>query len=150
MLASLVGAVLIVGLVVGPLLWRVWDDRRVENALRVRADLHMVLFRALQGDSFVTVDALPPTLWRPGQVVLNAPSDWQPVLESAWRAISDHVRPVGGRDLAVSPVGACRRRGAAPRGVGGIVALSAQTSSNDANRPYRTAERARCGGSEIG
>ena len=51
MLASLVGAVLIVGLVVGPLLWRVWDDRRVENALRVRADLHMVLFRALQGDS---------------------------------------------------------------------------------------------------
>ena len=94
MLASLVGAVLIVGLVVGPLLWRVWDDRRVENALRVRADLHMVLFRALQGDSFVTIDALPPTLWRPGRVVLNAPGDWQPVLESAWRAISDHV-PAG-------------------------------------------------------
>jgi hypothetical protein len=94
MLPGLVGAVLLVGLVVGPLLWRVWDDRRKDNALRIRADLHMVLFRALQGDSFVSIDALPPTLWRPGRVVLNAPSDWQSVLQTAWRAIADQV-PAG-------------------------------------------------------
>jgi hypothetical protein len=94
MLAGLVGAVILVSLVVGPLLWRVWDDRRNENALRVRADLHMVLFRALHGDSFVSVDALPPTLWRPGRVVLTAPSDWQSVLQTAWRAVADHV-PAG-------------------------------------------------------
>jgi hypothetical protein len=54
----------------------------------------MVLFRALQGDSFVSIDALPPTLWRPGRVVLNAPSDWQSVLQTAWRAIADQV-PAG-------------------------------------------------------
>ena len=94
MLPGLVGAVLLVGVVVGPLLWRVWDDRRRENALRVRADLHMVLFRALQGDSFVSIDALPPTLWRPGRVVLSAPSDWQSVLQTAWRAVAEHV-PAG-------------------------------------------------------
>jgi len=94
MLPGLVGAVLVVGLVVGPLLWRVWDDRRKEDALRVRAELHMVLFRALQGDSFVALDALPPTFWRPGRVVLSAPSDWQSVLQTAWRAVADHV-PAG-------------------------------------------------------
>jgi hypothetical protein len=94
MLPGLVGVVLLVGVVVGPLLWRVWDDRRKENALRVRAELHMVLFRALQGDSFVSVDALPPTLWRPGRVVLSAPSDWQSVLQTAWRAVADQV-PAG-------------------------------------------------------
>jgi len=94
MLPGLIGVVLLVGVVVGPLLWRVWDDRRKDNALRVRADLHMILFRALQGDSFVSIDALPPTLWRPGRVVLNAPSDWQSVLQTAWRAIADHV-PAG-------------------------------------------------------
>lgn len=94
MLGGLIGAVIVVGLVVGPLLWRVWIDRRAEKALRVRADLHMLLFRALQGDSFVSVDALPPTLWRRGRVVLTAPSDWQSVLQTAWRAVADHI-PAG-------------------------------------------------------
>ena len=55
----------------------------------------MVLFRALQGDSFVAIDALPPTLWRPGRIVLNAPSDWQSVLQTAWRAVPITCRRAG-------------------------------------------------------
>ena len=122
MLPGLVGAVLLVGLVVGPLLWRVWDDRRKDNALRVRADLHMVLFRALQGDSFVSIDALPPTLWRPGRVVLNAPSDWQSVLRD--RVAGDRgsgAGRLGGRDQADATDRYARAGpGAATRGVSGI------------------------------
>jgi len=106
MLAGMVGVLLLAGLVVGPLLWRVWDDRRSEDALRVRADLHMVLFRALQGDSFVAVDALPPTLFRPGRVVLTAPSDWQSVLQTAWRAVADRVP--AGWEVVIRPTQAVR------------------------------------------
>jgi hypothetical protein len=91
MLPGIIGLVFFVALVVGPLAWRVWHDRRVERALTIRAHIHAAVVRALGGESFVAVNVRPPAAWRPGRVELTAPSDWRFLLEPAWSAVMSRV-----------------------------------------------------------
>src|SRR5262249_41240951 len=39
--------------------------------------------RALDGESYVSVNVEPPRLWHPGRVVLAAPAGWEWLLEAA-------------------------------------------------------------------
>ena len=91
MLSGLIALLLLIGLACGPLFWRVRQDRRDARAQAVRADANSALFRALGGESYVGVRVQAPTLWRPGRVVLTAPSDWQWLLAPAWSAVAEHV-----------------------------------------------------------
>ena len=58
MVEAIIGAALVGALVVAPLGWRVWQDRRTERALAVRAVVHAALVRALGGESLVAVTVL--------------------------------------------------------------------------------------------
>jgi hypothetical protein len=116
MVSAFIALVLMVGLASGPLLWRLRQDRREERAQAVRADASTALFRAFGGESFVAVQVQAPSVWRPGRVVLSAPSDWQWLLAPAWSSVVAHVPedyelvvkptapsapPVGSEDLAL-------------------------------------------------
>lgn len=107
MLSGLIALLLLIGLASGPLLWRVRQDRRDTCAQAVRADVSSALFRAFGGESFVAVQVQAPTLWRPGRVVLTAPSDWQWLLAPAWSGVVGHV-PVD-YELVVKPAGSAPR-----------------------------------------
>jgi len=85
--------VVIVGLVVVPLILRDLADRRQAKALAVRAAVHRAAVRALDGESFLTVQVEAPGLFRRGSVVLSAPADWEWLIESAWPAVIKHVPP---------------------------------------------------------
>ena len=89
--AAIVAAALIGGLVVGPLAWRIWEDRRTERALCVRAWAHASIVRALGGESLVSINVRPPAPWHPGRIELSAPRDWQFLLESAAAALVRRV-----------------------------------------------------------
>jgi hypothetical protein len=104
MLPELVALVLMVSLVVGPLLWRVRQDRRQARAEMLRADANAALFRAFGGESLVAVHVRPPSAWRPGRVVLSAPADWQELLPSAWARVAPLVP--AGWELVVTPASA--------------------------------------------
>jgi len=91
MLSGLIALLLLIGLASGPLLWRVRQDRRDARAQAVRADANSALFHALGGESYVAVHVQAPTLWRPGRVMLTAPSDWQWLLAPAWSAVVERV-----------------------------------------------------------
>jgi hypothetical protein len=101
MLSQLVATLIVGSLVLGPLLWRVYQDRRTERAQIIRADTDMALRHALGGESLVAVSVEPPALSHPGRVVLSAPSDWTWLLEPAWTSVAAHVPP--GYELVVKP-----------------------------------------------
>lgn len=79
-MGELIVSVLVVGLVFGPLAYRLWRDRIEDRALSVQADVDGVLRRELHGDSLVSVAVTPALPWHAGRVALWAPRDWQPVL----------------------------------------------------------------------
>jgi len=103
MVPAILAAVVVGALVVAPLAWRVWEDRRAERALAVRAVIHSAVVRALGGESFVAVN-VRPGLWGPGRIELSAPSDWQYLLEPAWGAVLRHAP--ADWELVVRPVSA--------------------------------------------
>jgi hypothetical protein len=103
MLAQFLAIAIVGGLILAPLLWRQRDDRRTDSAQTLRALTRSALFRALGGESLVAVDVEPPSLWRPGRVVLSAPADWTGLLEPAWASVAAHVP--AGYELVVKPVG---------------------------------------------
>jgi hypothetical protein len=102
MVSAIVGAAFVGALVVAPLAWRVWQDRRTERALTVRAAAHAALVRALGGESFVAITVRPAMLWRPGRIELTAPSDWRFLLEPAWSAVMGQLP--GNWELIVKPL----------------------------------------------
>jgi hypothetical protein len=102
MLAELIGIAVVGGMIVGPLVWRVHRDHVNERAQAVRAQAHAALFRALGGESLVSVQVEAPWLWRAGRVVLSAPSDWASLLEPAWANVVEHVP--AGYELVLKPV----------------------------------------------
>jgi hypothetical protein len=91
MVSGLIAFVLLIGLASGPLLWRARQDRRAARALAIQADVRHALLGVFGGESFVAVHAHPPSLGRPGRVVLSAPSDWQELLAPAWSGVVAHV-----------------------------------------------------------
>ena len=104
MVEAIIAGALLGALVVAPLGWRVWQDRRTERALAVRAVVHAALVGALGGESVVAVNVRPPAPGRLGRVELTAPSDWRFLLESAWSAVMPHVP--ADYELVVRPLAA--------------------------------------------
>jgi hypothetical protein len=102
MLSQLLAIVIVGSLVLGPLLWRVYQDRRIERAQVIRADTDAALRQVLGGESLVAVSVDPPALAHPGRVVLSAPSDWTWLLEPAWASVAAHVP--AGYEIVVKPV----------------------------------------------
>jgi hypothetical protein len=89
---EVIGAVAFVGaLVVAPLLWREWADRREGRALAIRADVQSAVTRRLQGESFVSVQVTPGSLGRPGRVALSTPSGWEWLIDEVWVAALERV-----------------------------------------------------------
>ncbi len=56
----IVATVLCAVVIVGPLAWRIWTDRRESRALQLRADINATVNRQLEGESLVTVQVIPP------------------------------------------------------------------------------------------
>ena len=93
--ATLVG----LALVVGPLVWRVAQDRTEARALSIRAYVQSLVDRKLGGESFVSVQVTPRGLWRAGQVVVAVPGGWEWLLEEVWPVLM--ARTPRGYELVV-------------------------------------------------
>jgi len=92
---------LISALVLGPLVWGAWRDRRLARALAVRAEIQAVANRVLGGESFLTVEVTPATLWHQGRILLSAPTGYGWLLETVWNPVLKHVP--AGYELVVKP-----------------------------------------------
>ena len=103
MLEIVVAAVIGLVLVVGPLGWRVQRDRAESRALATRAYVQSLIDRRLGGESFVSVQVTPRSLWSQGQVVVSVPGGWEWMLEDVWPVL-------------LARVPRARARGAAGRG----------------------------------
>lgn len=91
MLSVVIPTLLILALVLGPLVWRIWRDRRETRALAVRATVDAALRRALHGESLVAIDVKAPTAWRSGRVILSVPAAWDWLVREAWTSVIEHV-----------------------------------------------------------
>jgi hypothetical protein len=96
--------VAVVGLlVIGPLAFRVWQERMRERGLAIRADIDAALRRRLHGDSMLGVQVVPEVPWRPGRVELSLPQEWDPVLAQVSPTVLKRVP--SGYDLVVHRFG---------------------------------------------
>lgn len=91
MLSVIVPVLLIGMLALGPIVWRVWYDRREERALKVRADVASAVRRALDGESLVSVHVEPPRPLRSGRVILSVPGGWEWLIRDAWMRVATHM-----------------------------------------------------------
>lgn len=73
--------VLCAALVVGPLTWRLWMDRRQSRAMLLRADITATVNRRLEGESMVSVQVIPAAPWRAGRVMLSAPHGYESLID---------------------------------------------------------------------
>jgi len=94
MLTIILPTILLVALVAIPLAWRIRADRRRDRADLVRADLRSAINRRLHGESLVTVEVVPKTLWHPGRVILSTPAGCDELAETVWRDVIERT-PVG-------------------------------------------------------
>jgi len=99
MLTIILPTILLVALVAIPLAWRIRADRRRDRADIVRADLRSAINRRLHGESLVTVDVVPKTLWHPGRVILSTPAGYDELAETVWRDVTE--RAPAGYDLLI-------------------------------------------------
>jgi len=100
-LTAIIPLVLLVALVALPLAWRIRADRRRDRADILSADIRSAINRRLRGESLLSVDVTPRTLWQPGRVVLWAPAGHEALAEAVWRDVVDRL-PVD-YDLVVRP-----------------------------------------------
>jgi len=101
MLTMLLPTILLLALVVSPLAWRIRADRRRDRADILRADIHSAINRRLHGESLLTVEVVPKTLWHPGRVVLWTPAGHEDLAETVWRDVAGRM-PVD-YELVVRP-----------------------------------------------
>lgn len=78
---------------VGPLLWRVWLDRRHAEADVIGADIRAAISRRLRGESFVAVRVTPRYLSRGGRVALSVPSGYESLVEAVWPGVARRLPP---------------------------------------------------------
>jgi hypothetical protein len=97
--AILVG-LLVLAMVVAPLVFAVWSDRRRERADVVAAAVRSAVRQRLGGEAYVTVEVKTPGLATRGRVVLEAPAGYGWMLERVWTAVAPRVP--AGYDLVVS------------------------------------------------
>ena len=93
MLSVVVPILLVGALAVGPLLWRLWRDRREERALAVRAAVEAAMRYALRGESLVAIEVKAPMAYRSGRVILSVPAPWEWLIRQAWPSVIGHVPP---------------------------------------------------------
>ena len=74
-------------LIFGPLVWRAVHDRRQARAIAVSADIRHVVDRELGGESLISVQVEPTTMWRSGRVVLSMPADWRWLMKPTWERV---------------------------------------------------------------
>jgi hypothetical protein len=113
---AIVATVLVSAVFVGPLVWRVWFDRRQAEADMVGADIRTTMNRRLHGESFVTVRVTAPSWWRSGRAVLSVPSGHESLVEAVWPGVARRLP--AGYELVLAP--ASRRRAPAPRTATGL------------------------------
>ncbi len=101
-------ALTVVALVVlAPLGWGVWKDRREERALAVRADIQAAVDHTLGGQSVVSVWVTAGSIGRVGRVEVSVPSGWEPLLTEVWPAVLAHM-PRGYELVILLPPGSGR------------------------------------------
>src|SRR5919204_6812442 len=91
MVEVLMVPVLITGLVVGLLTWRVVRDRAEERALTVRAEVQSAVNRALDGESLLAVQVEPASTFHRGRVVLSTPTGYEWLVHEAWNPVIEHA-----------------------------------------------------------
>jgi hypothetical protein len=101
MLTMLLPTLLLLALVVSPLAWRIRADRLRDRADILRADIHGAINRRLHGESLLTVEVVPKTLWHAGRVVLWTPAGYEDLAETVWRDVAGRM-PVD-YELVVKP-----------------------------------------------
>src|SRR2546426_9026785 len=101
MLTTVFSMILLVAIVAVPLVWRIRADRQRDRADVLRADIHSAINRRLHGESLLTVEVAPKTLWHPGRVVLWAPAGNEELAETVWRDVASRM-PVD-YELVVRP-----------------------------------------------
>jgi hypothetical protein len=108
---AMISMLVVSAVFVGPLVWRLWQDRRQAEADRVGADVRAVINRRLRGESFVAVRVAAPSPWRTGRVVLSVPAGYEFLVEAAWRGV---VRRLPSRYELVLAAGDRREASAPP------------------------------------
>jgi hypothetical protein len=91
MIEVIVAPLLLVGLVVGALGWRVLSDRTQDRALAVRADIQAAVDRSLEGESFLAVTVEPESTFHRGRVVLSTPTGYEWLVREAWTPVVQRV-----------------------------------------------------------
>jgi hypothetical protein len=110
-------AMLLVSVVfVGPLMWRVWLDRRQAEADMVGADIRTTMNRRLRGESLVAVRVTAPSWWRPGRAVLSVPAGYESLVQAVWPGVARRLP--SGYELVF--VAAWRRPAPTPRTAAGL------------------------------
>ena len=93
-MTAIIMVVLVGGLFLGPLGWRIWLDARQARADAIGAAVRAAVNRRLQGESFISVRVTPQSRWRPGRIILSAPSGYEWLVEAVWRDVVSHA-PAG-------------------------------------------------------
>src|SRR5215813_14626544 len=101
MFPTVLSIVTLIVLVAVPLVWRIREDRRRDRADILRADIRSAINRRLHGESLLTVEVVPKTLWHAGRVVLWAPAGYEDLAETVWRDVAGRM-PVD-YELVVKP-----------------------------------------------
>ncbi|OGK95170.1 MAG: hypothetical protein A2W08_07450 [Candidatus Rokubacteria bacterium RBG_16_73_20] len=107
MIAMVFALALILALVVGPLVWRLRADRRHARAEALLARVRSAVNRRFRGESMLSIEVHPPTLRRPGRVVLSTPHGYEWLAEEAWPVVAAEVP--GSWELVVRPARAAER-----------------------------------------
>ncbi|HET8575712.1 MAG TPA: hypothetical protein VFO18_01340 [Methylomirabilota bacterium] len=95
-------ALIVLALVVlAPLGWGLWKDRREERALAVRADIQSAVDHTLHGQSMISVWVTAGSLGRVGRVEVSVPAGWEPLLAEVWPAVL--ARVPRGYELVIQP-----------------------------------------------
>ena len=93
MMGAIVAGLLVFAVFLGPLIARIFLDRRLDRANVVAADVRAAVRRRLGGDSMVSVQVEPAGLWSPGRVLLVAPGGYQDLIEKVWLVVALRVPP---------------------------------------------------------
>src|ERR1700752_3652435 len=91
MLSTFLPILLLVAFVAIPLAWRIRADRRRNSADVLRADLRSAINRRLRGESLLSVEVVPKTLWHPGRIVLRAPEGYEDLTQTVWRDVAKRM-----------------------------------------------------------
>jgi hypothetical protein len=111
MMESVMAFALIASVVVVPFAWRLWVDRRKEEALGLQARLQRTADQRLGGESYLVVAVQPALFGRGGRVLLAAPERWCGLVDAVWKDVRaatpadyDLVVPSEAHERAVVPL----------------------------------------------